>query len=63
MKQLQFPILTYIDVTVKELDIMTTTLTDTSSEVTFFQDFLLPKLEQPQIDKLELRAFIPPLHT
>jgi len=43
MKQLQFPILTYIDVTVKELDTMTTALTDTGSKVTFFQDFLLPK--------------------
>ena len=42
MKQLEIPILTYIDVTVKELDIKTTVLIDTGSEVTFFQDFLLP---------------------
>lgn len=43
MKHLQFPILTYIDVTVKELDITTTALIDTGSELTFFQTFLLPK--------------------
>ena len=43
MKQLHFPILTYVDVTVKELDITTTALIGTGSETTFFQDFLLPK--------------------
>ena len=42
MKQLQFSILAYIDVRVKELDITTTALLDTGSEVTFFQNFLLP---------------------
>lgn len=42
MKQLQISILTYIEITVKELDITTTALIDTGSEVTFFQNFLLP---------------------
>ena len=45
MKHPQFPILTYIDVTLKELNITTTALINTGSEVTFFQDFLLPKWE------------------
>ena len=43
MEQLQFPILTYVEATVKDLDITTTALLDTGSEVTFFRDFLLPK--------------------
>ena len=42
MKQLQFPVLTYIEATIKELDITTATLIDTGSEVTFFRSFLLP---------------------
>lgn len=41
MKQLQILILTYIETTVKELDITTTALIDIGSEVTFFQNFLL----------------------
>ena len=44
MKQLENPILTYMDVTVKELDITTTALIDTGSEVTFFQDFFTSKM-------------------
>ena len=51
MKQLEIPILTYIDVTVKELDITTTTLIDTGSEVIFFQDFSLPKWDKLQNDR------------
>ena len=61
MKELHFPILTCIDVNVKELDITTTTLIDIGSEVTFFQDFLLPKLNGKNfnlIAKLELRVSI-----
>ena len=42
MKELHIPILTYIDLTIRELDITTTTLIDAGSEVTFFQDFLSP---------------------
>ena len=42
MKQLQFPVLTYIEATAKELDITTTALSDTDSAVTFFRNFLLP---------------------
>ena len=41
MKQLQIPILTYIETIVTELDITTTALIDTGSEVTFFQNLLL----------------------
>ena len=51
MKQLEIPILTYIDVTVKELDITTTALIDIGSEVTFFQDFLLPKWDKLSNDR------------
>ena len=43
MKQLHFPILTYIDRTIKDPDITTTALIDIGSKVTFFQDFLLQK--------------------
>jgi len=46
MNQLQIPVLTYIEVTTKELDITTTALIDTGSKVTFFQNFLLPKWEK-----------------
>ena len=42
MKQLQFPILTYIEATLKELDITTTALIDTGPKVAFFHNFLLP---------------------
>ena len=51
MKELHFPILTYIDITVKDPDITSTALVDTGSEVTFFQDFLLPKLEKLPSDR------------
>jgi len=51
MKQLQFPILTYIEANIKELDITTTALINTGSKVTFFRDFLLPKWEKPPPDK------------
>jgi len=51
MKQLQFPILTYIEATVKELDITITVLIDTGSEVTFFRNFLLPHWEKLRSDK------------
>jgi len=51
MKQLEIPILTYIDVTVKELDITTTALIDTGSQVTFFQDFLLPQWDKLSNDR------------
>ena len=37
MKHLEFPVLTYIEATVKDLDITTTTLLDTGSEVIFFE--------------------------
>ena len=40
MKELHIPILTYIDVTVKELDITTTALIDTGSEVFFSRLFI-----------------------
>jgi len=42
MKQQQFSVLTYIEATAKELDITTTALIDTSSEVIFCRNFLLP---------------------
>ena len=59
MKQLKISILTYIDVTIKELDITTTALIDIGSEATFFQDFLLPKWESSlMIVKLESKVFI-----
>jgi len=51
MKQLQFPVLTYVEATVKDLDITTTVLLDTGSEVTFFRDFLLPSWEKLPSDK------------
>ena len=51
MKQLEFPVLTYIEATVKDLDITTTALLDTGSEVTFFCDFLLPTWEKLPSDK------------
>ena len=51
MKQLQFLILTYIEATAKELDITTTALIDTGSEVTFFRNFLLPTWEKLPSDK------------
>ena len=61
MNQLQIPILTYIEVTVKELDITTTALIDTGFEVTFFQNFLLPNWENsPLIEKSELKMSIHP---
>ena len=46
LREYHFPILRYIDVTVKELDITTTALINTDSKVAFFQDFLLPKWEK-----------------
>ena len=51
MRELDIPILTYIDATVKDFDITTMDLIDTISEVTFFQDFLLPKWEKPSFDQ------------
>jgi len=51
MKQLQFDILTYIKATTKEVDITTTTLLDTGSEITFCRKFLLPTWEKLSSDK------------
>ena len=51
MKQLEFSVLTYIEATVKDLDITTTALLDTGSEVTFFRGFLLPTWEKLPSDK------------
>ena len=51
MKQLEFSVLTYIETTVKDLDITTTALLDTGSEVTFLCDFLLPTWEKLPADK------------
>jgi len=51
MKQLQFSVLTYIEPTVKELDIRTTALIYTGSEVIFFRNFLLPHWENLPSDK------------
>ena len=62
MKQLEIPILTYIDVTAKELDITTTALIDTGSEVkvTFFQDFLLSKWDKlPNDRKIRIKDVHP----
>ena len=60
MKQLEIHILTYIDVTVKELDITSTALIDTGSEVTFFQDFLLPKWDKrPNDRKIRIKGVHP----
>ena len=63
MKQLQFPILTYIDVTVKAFDITTTALIDTGYKITFFQDFYYQNGKNYHlIEKFELKAFIPHLY-
>ena len=51
MKQLEFSVITYIEATVKDLDITTTALLDIGSEVTFFRDFLLPTWEKLPYDK------------
>jgi len=51
MKQLQFPVLTYIEATIKELDITTIALSDISSKVTFFRNFLLHHWEKISFDK------------
>ena len=60
MTQLHFPILTYIDVTVKESDVTTTALIDTISKVTFFQDFLLPKWKKlPSDRKIKIKGVHP----
>ena len=63
MKQLEIPILTYIDVTAKELDITTTALIDTGSEVTFFQDFLLPKWDELPNDRKNRIKGVHPIPT
>ena len=61
MKQLEFPVLTYIEATVKGLDITTTALLDTGSKVTFFRDFLLPTWEKLPSDKrIKLKESILP---
>ena len=46
MKQIEFPILTYIEVIARELYITTIALIDTGSEVPFFHQFLLPRSEK-----------------
>jgi len=46
MKELEFPILTYIEITTKDLDITIIALIDTGSEVTFFKKFLLQTQEK-----------------
>ena len=59
MKQLQILILTYIKMTIKDLDVTTASLIDTGSEITFFQDFLVPKWEKLSSDKrLKLKVFV-----
>ena len=60
MKQLHFPILTYIGVTVKESDITPTALINTGSEVTFLKDFLLLKWEKLPFDrKIKIKGVHP----
>ena len=60
MKQLQFPVLTYIEATAKGLDITTTALIDTSSEVTFFCNFLLPTWEKlPSNKRIKIKGVHP----
>ena len=60
MKELHIPILTYIDVIVKDLDITTTTLIATGSKVIFFQDFLLPKWKKlPSDQKIKIKGVHP----
>jgi len=55
MKQLEFSIVTYIEATMKELDITTTVLIDTDSEVTFLAtSYYLNSL----IKELNLNKFI-----
>ena len=58
MKQLQFPVLTHIEATTKELDITTTALIDTGSEVTFCRNFLLPTWQKLPSDKRIKEEFI-----
>ena len=47
MKELHIPILPYIDVTVKDLDIKITALIDTGSEVTFLRTFYYQNGKNP----------------
>ena len=59
MKQLEFSVVTYIEATMKELDITTTVLIDTGSEVTFFLNFLYPNGRKILSDKrTKLKEFI-----
>ena len=60
MKDLHTPILTYIDVIAKKLDITTTTLIDTGSEIILFQEFLLPKWKKlPHDLKIKIKGVRP----
>ena len=60
MKELHIPILTYIDVTIKELDMTRTALIDAGLEGTFFQDFLLPNWEKlPSNCKIKIKGLHP----
>jgi len=62
MKQLQFPVLTYSEATIKELDITTTVLIDIGSEVTFFRNFLLPQWEKLSHDgRIKIKGVHPTL--
>ena len=60
MKQLHFPILQYIDITVKDLDTTTIALIDIGLEVPFSQDFLLSKWEKlPSDRKIRIKGVHP----
>ena len=59
MKQIEFFILTYIEVTAKELAIITIVLTDIGLEVTCFRQFLFPRWEKlPPNKKSKSKEFI-----
>ena len=60
MKQLEISILTYINITIKEIDITTTALIDTGFQLTFFQDFLLLKWDKlPNDRKIRIKGVHP----
>ena len=59
MKQLRFSVLTYIEATIKEPNITTTTLIDTGSKVTLFAtSYCLDGKNFPLIKELILKEFI-----
>ena len=60
MKELHIHILTCLDVTAKDLDTTTTVLIDIVSEVTIFQNFLLPKWKKlPSDQKIKIKGAHP----